>query len=138
MSYITFTEEEKKAIFEHSELVYTEEDDLEEDEESFADSLDEEFFFFEDFLAEELAALEDELDEKAITRHVSSTGKITKRANRQIRKRRATQTTGRSPSDRRRSARKAVRTKRRNVSGQRKALRKRRKALRRRKSLNIK
>lgn len=57
---------------------------------------------------------------------------------RKTRERRATQTTGRSRADRKRSARMAARTRRRDSSGTRKAIRKRKVTMRKRASLGVK
>jgi macrodomain Ter protein organizer (MatP/YcbG family) len=75
--------------------------------------------------------------EETLKKHVDSKGKITKKLDRKIRQRRATMTTGRSTSARKRSARKMVKTKRRNPGKARIAKRKRMRAIRRRKQMGL-
>lgn len=110
--------------------------------------LDAECFFLLDEselleLQEELGYTDEEMDilkntlEENLRRRVNSKGKVTKVRSRQVRSRRAVQTTGMSRSQLKRRARRAAITRKRNPAIMRKALRKRRKALRKRKSLGI-
>jgi hypothetical protein len=104
-------------------------------------------FFFEGLDEEELnqireeAGLTDEEYEEileALRKTVSSSGKVRRIQSRNIRKRRATLTTGLSKIRLKLRARKGVRTKRRNPSSMRKAIKRRRRALRIRKQRGIK
>lgn len=96
------------------------------------DDLVSESGWFEDLLSSELEDLEEQLK-----RRVTSTGQISRVRSRQVRSRRAVQTTGMSKTALKRRARKAARTRRRDVGGQRRAVRKRKKAMRRRRQLGV-
>ena len=94
-------------------------------------------------LQEEMGYTDEEMDilkntlEENLRRRVNSAGKVSKVRSRQVRSRRAVQTTGMSRSQLKRRARRAAITKKRNPAMMRKALKKRRKALRKRKSMGI-
>ncbi|MDA3806858.1 MAG: prohead core protein [Thiomicrorhabdus sp.] len=75
---------------------------------------------------------------EALTKHVSSTGKVTKTKSLKSRKRHASVTKGMSKSKLRQIARKGARTKKKNPGGMRKAMKKRKKALKRRKNMGMK
>jgi len=93
-----------------------------------------------DELKEELGLTDEEfkqhLDE-AMTKHVSSKGKVTRTRSRKQRSRSATRTTGMSKSELRRRAKKAARTRRKNPASLKKAIRKRQKAMKRRRAMHI-
>lgn len=75
--------------------------------------------------------------EESLKRRVSSKGQVSKVRSRDIRRRRATATTGMSRTQLKRRARRAAITRKRNPGAVRKAVRKRKRAMRRRKQLNI-
>lgn len=90
-------------------------------------------------LQEELGIDQDEMEviTEAIIRSVDSTGNIKRNLSRDVRRRRATATTGVSTAERKRRARRAVMTKKRNPAILRKAMKKRNRALRKRRSLRL-
>lgn len=90
-------------------------------------------------LQEELGIDQDEMEAvtEAIIRSVDSTGSIKRNMSRDVRRRRATATTGISTAERKRRARRAAMTKKRNPAILRKAMKKRNRALRKRRSLRL-
>jgi len=93
-----------------------------------------------DKLQEELELSDEDIEVIAeqLKKRVSAKGQVTRVKSREIRKRRAVQTTGMSRAELKRRARKTTRTKKRNPSSVKRAVRKRKKAMRRRKQMGIK
>lgn len=95
--------------------------------------------WFEDLMMMELDSINESLDESGnpMRRRVSARGQVRRIKSREVRRRQAVKTTGRSKAQLRRSARKAARTLRRNPAAQRRGKIKRTRALRKRRAMGI-